>query len=98
MALVLAIVFGPQTARRIDDTPRLVRVASHANALPDAAPLNRKLQLYSSDPLHARAPSAWLAEIAALRRAGRDGEAEAELRRFRSTYPDYPTGELAIRR
>ena len=97
VALVLAIVFGPQTAKRIDDAPRLMRVAEHANASQNA-PLNRKLQLYSSDPLHARAPSAWLADIAALRRAGHDSEADAELRRFRSTYPDYPTGELAIRR
>jgi hypothetical protein len=97
VALVLAIVFGPQTARRIDDTPHLVRVAARAN-VPQNAPLNRKLQLYSSDPTHARAPPAWLADIAALRRAGRDSEADAELRRFRSTYPDYPTGEPAIRR
>ena len=97
VALVLAIVFGPPSAKRIDDAPRLVRVAAHANALQDA-PLNRKLQLYSSDPKHARAPTAWLADIAALRRAGHDSEAEAELRRFRSTYPAYPTGELAIRR
>jgi hypothetical protein len=97
VALVLAIVFGPQTARRIDDTPHLVRVAAHAN-VPKNAPLYRKFQLYSSDPTHARAPPAWLADIAALRRAGRDSEADAELRRFRSTYPDYPTGEPAIRR
>jgi hypothetical protein len=97
VALVLAIVFGPQTAKRIDDTPHLVRVAAHAN-VPQNAPLNRKLQLYSTDPKHARAPSAWLADIAALRRAGHDSEADAELRRFRSTYPDYPTGGLAIRR
>jgi hypothetical protein len=97
VALVLAIVFGPQTAKRIDDTPHLVRVAAHAN-VPQDAPLNRKLQLYSTDPKHARAPSAWLADIAALRRAGHDSEAEAELRRFRGTYPDYPTGGLAIRR
>jgi hypothetical protein len=97
VALVLAIVFGPQTAKRIDDAPRLVRVAAHADAR-ENAPLNRKLQLYSSDPKHARAPAAWLADIAALRRAGHDSEADAELRRFRSTYPGYPTGELAIRR
>jgi hypothetical protein len=97
VALVLAIVFGPQTAKRFDDAPRLVRVAAHAN-VPQNAPLNRNLQLYSSDPKHARAPSAWLADIAALRRARHDSEADAELRRFRSTYPDYPTGELATRR
>jgi hypothetical protein len=38
-----------------------------------------------------RTPSAWLGDIAALRRAGRDREADAEFRRFRSAYPDYRT-------
>jgi hypothetical protein len=73
VALVLAIAFGPQSAKRADDTPHLVRVA-------------------------ARAPSDWLADIAALRRAGRNNEADAELRRFHSTYPDYPAGEFRRRR
>ena len=94
VALVLAIVFGPQTAKRVDDAPHLVRVAAHADASP-IVPLSRRLELYSSDPRHARAPSVWLAAIAALRRAGRNGEADAELRRFRSTYPDYSIGDLA---
>ena len=97
VALVLAIVFGPRTDKRIDDAPHLVRVAAHATAR-ENAPLNRNLKLYSSDLKLARSPSAWLADIAALRRAGHDGEADAELRRFRSTYPDYPTGERAMRR
>src|SRR5229473_7009691 len=66
VALVLAIVFGPQTAKRVDDAPRLVRVAARADVSPNA-PLARRLQLYSSDPRHARAPSVWLADIAALR-------------------------------
>ena len=96
VALVLAIVFGPQATKRVDDAPRLVRVAVHPDASANS-PLNRRLRLYSSDPKLARAPSAWLADIAALRRAGRDSEADAELRRFRSTYPDYSTGDLAIR-
>jgi hypothetical protein len=96
VALVLAIVFGPQTAKRADDAPRLVRVAAHPDVSPDS-PLSERLKLYSSDPRHARAPSVWLADIAALRRAGRDLEADAELRRFRSAYPDYPAGDLAIR-
>jgi hypothetical protein len=95
VALVLAIVFGPQSAKRVDDAPRLVRVA-HTDASTNP-PLNRKHQLYSSDPKIARAPSVWLADIAALRRAGRNSEADAELRRFRSTYPDYSTGDLAMR-
>jgi hypothetical protein len=95
VALVLAIVFGPP-AKRVDDAPRLVRVAAHTAASPKL-PLDRRPQLYSSDPTLARAPSVWLADIAALRRAGRNREADAELRRFRSTYPDYPTGDLAAR-
>jgi hypothetical protein len=71
VALVLAIAFGPKSAKRVDDAPRVVRVVAHAE-------------------LPARAPSAWLADIAALRRAGRNREADEELRRFRSAYPTYP--------
>jgi hypothetical protein len=95
VALVLAIVFGPQAAKRADDAPRLVRVAAHAD-VPADAPLNRKLQLYSSDPKLARTPSSWLADIAALRRAGRTREADEEYRRFRSAYPGYSTGEFRL--
>jgi hypothetical protein len=97
VALVLAIVFGPQAAKRVDDAPRLVRVAAHAGAPADAS-LNRRLQIYSSDPRLARTPSVWLADIAALRRAGRNSEADAEFRRFRDVYPGYSTTELALRR
>jgi hypothetical protein len=71
VALVLAIVFGPQGPKRADDAPRVVRIA------------------YSGDPKLARSPQAWLADIAALRRAGHDREADEELRRFRSAYPGY---------
>ena len=79
VALVLAIVFGPQAAKRVDDAPRVVRVA------------------YSSYPKPVRAPKAWLADIAALRRAGRNREADEELRRFRSTYPELAIGDPHIR-
>lgn len=94
VGLVLAIVFGPQTVRHVDDTPHVLRAAAHAE-LPASAPLGREFQLYSSDPpgngtpLGSREPSAWLADIAALRRAGRGAEANAELRRFRRVYPSY---------
>jgi hypothetical protein len=97
VALVLAIVFGPQATKRVDDAPRLVRVAARAGA-PAAAPLNRRLQLYSSDPRLGRTPPVWLADIAALRRAGRNSEADAEFRRFRVAYPGYPATELAVER
>jgi hypothetical protein len=36
-----------------------------------------------------RDPTLWLADINALRRAGRGAEAELQMRRFRSAYPDY---------
>ena len=88
VAMVLAIVFGPQTVKRVDDAPHLVRVAAHGNSLP---------KLYR-DSLHARAPAVWLEDIAALRRAGRQGEADAELQRFHAAFPNYSTGELALRR
>jgi hypothetical protein len=71
VALVLAIVFGPQKPKRVEDAPRVVRVAAHAE-------------------LSTRAPSAWLADIAALRRAGRNREADEEVRRFHNAYPGYP--------
>jgi hypothetical protein len=52
--------------------------------------------VYKTDPpraalasLRERNPAAWLEDIAALRRAGRDNEADVEMRRFRSAYPDY---------
>ena len=93
VALVLASVFGPQPARRNDDAPRLVRAAAHAG-LSQNAPLNRRVQLYSSDPPHVRAPTVWLADIGALRRAGRTREADLELLRFQSAYPQYSAGEL----
>jgi hypothetical protein len=75
VALVLAIVFGPQTSKRSDDAPRVVRIA------------------YSGDSKLARSPRVWLADIAALRRAGRNREADEELRRFRSAYPGYSIGD-----
>lgn len=88
VALVLAIVLGPQNTKRAGDAPRVVRVAAHAD-LSANAPLNRRLGLYSSDPKLARPPRAWLTDIAALRRAGHLREADEELRRFRSAYPEY---------
>jgi hypothetical protein len=52
--------------------------------------------VYKTDPpraapasLRERNPAAWLEDIAALRRVGRDSEADSEMRRFLSAYPDY---------
>ncbi len=93
VALVLASIFGAQPVKHSDDAPRLVRAAAHVG-LAQNVPLSHRLQLYSSDPPHERAPAAWLADIGALRRAGRNREADAELRRFRSVYPEYAAGEF----
>jgi hypothetical protein len=97
MAVVLAITFGPQTAKRSDDVPRLVRVSAHGDAALNST-LARRQQLYSSDPAHPRTPTAWLADIAALRRAGRGDEADSEYSRFKKAYPNYSQSESAARR
>ncbi len=86
VALVLAMVFGPAATHTDDNTPRLVRVAARAEVPPNVSP-NRKR--YGSDLSRARPAKVWLADIAALRRAGRNAEADAEYRRFRNVYPDY---------
>ena len=95
MALVLAIVFGPQKAKRGDDAPHLIRVAVRADLSP--APVDRRLRLYGSDPRRPRTPSQWLADIAALRRAGHISDADTEFRRFRNAYPAYSTDAAAVR-
>jgi len=105
VALVLAMVFGPQaTKRRDDNTPRLVRVAARTDVTPSVS-LNLRAPLYGSDRPRTRPAKAWLADIATLRRAGRNDEADAEYHRFRSAYPgyveiggtDHTSGALVIR-
>jgi hypothetical protein len=78
VALVLALVFGP-AAKLADDKPRVVQVRAFKTDLPRAA---------AASPRE-RNPAAWLQDISALRRTGRDREAEIEMRRFRSAYPQY---------
>lgn len=97
LAVIPAFVFGPQPEQRAADAPRLLRVAAQAGAAANT-PLDRKLRLYSSDPPHARPPAVWLTDIQALRRAGRNREADAEFQRFQSAYPDYSSGELPVTR
>jgi hypothetical protein len=79
--------------------PKAVRAALH-----EIVPrFNQDPRLYSSDPPRlrtttptveaARNPVAWLADIAALRRAGRGAEADTEFQRFRAAYPNYPADD-----
>jgi hypothetical protein len=78
LALVLAMVFGPQ-AKKPDDKPHVVRVRIFQSEPPRATPASAR----------ERNPVLWLEDINALRRAGRSNEADVEMRRFRSAYPDY---------
>jgi hypothetical protein len=78
LAMVLALVFGPQ-AKKPDDKPRVVQVRMFKSEAPRAAPASPR----------ERNPAAWLGYIESLRSGGRDREAELEMRRFRSAYPDY---------
>jgi hypothetical protein len=95
-----AVVHGGENA-----TPQAARPPKAARAaLHEIVPrFNQDPRLYSSDPPRlrtaaaagdaARDPRAWLADIAALRRAGRGAEAGAEFRRFRAAYPNYPADD-----
>jgi hypothetical protein len=78
LALVLAMVFGPQV-KNPDDKAQVVRVRIFKSEPPRAVPASAR----------ERNPALWLEDINALRRAGRDTEAAAEMRRFRSAYPGY---------
>jgi hypothetical protein len=78
LALVLAMVFGPQVSKP-DDQPQVVQVRIFKSEALRAAPASPR----------ERSPALWLEDIAALRRAGRGSEADLEMRRFRSAYPDY---------
>jgi hypothetical protein len=79
VALVLAMVFGPQAVKRTDEKPRVLKVSVYKADAPRAVPASAR----------ERNPAAWLEDISALRRTGRDREADNEMRRFRSAYPDY---------
>jgi hypothetical protein len=78
LALVLALVFAPQV-KKPDEKPQLLQVRMFKSEPPRAAPAS----------VRERNPAAWLEDIKALRRAGRTTEAELEMRRFRSAYPNY---------
>ena len=99
VALVLALIFGPP-AKNVDDTPHVVKVREYQNqaapglAAPGlAAPglaAPRAAPGVATTRVTGRRPAAgWLADIYALRRDGHSREAEVEMRRFRSAYPDY---------
>lgn len=78
LAMIAAMLFVPQ-AKKPEDGAHIVRVRLFNSEAPRAAPGSPR----------ERDPKLWLADINALRRAGRGGEAELQMRRFRSAYPYY---------
>jgi hypothetical protein len=78
LALVLALIFGPQV-NKPDEKPQLVHVRMFKSEPPRAALASPR----------ERNPAAWLEDIKALRHAGRVTEADVQMRRFRSAYPNY---------
>ena len=78
VALVLAIIFGPQT-KKPDENPRVLQVRMFKSEPPRVALISAR----------ERDPAVWFADISALRRAGRHAEADVEMRRFRNAYPNY---------
>lgn len=78
LAMIAAILFVP-APKKPDEGAHLVRVRLFKTEAPRAALASPR----------ERDPKLWLADINALRRSGRGGEAELQMRRFRSAYPDY---------
>ncbi len=83
VAVLFTIQFAPRPAGGVEDSPRLVRTALHDGAWPGLG--LRDAVLGEPDP----AVRAWLARIAALRRAGREAQADEQYRRFLAAHPDY---------
>jgi hypothetical protein len=78
LAMVLAVVLGPRS-KKPEDVARVVQVRMFKAEQPRAA---------ISTPRE-RSPALWLSYIDSLRHSGSDNQAELEMRRFRSAYPDY---------
>lgn len=63
---------------------------AQAAAAPMAAERSRVAGVMAEQPAaKARTPEVWYADIEALRKAGRNEEADAELARFEAAYPDW---------
>ncbi|MDB6160418.1 MAG: hypothetical protein JWO04_4124 [Gammaproteobacteria bacterium] len=77
---------APLTALRAPAPPSPSSTA--APAAPPPALAKRKAA--APAPSHPQDPKTWLQQIAALRAEGKTAQADAEMRRFRATFPDYP--------
>ena len=83
LAVLFTIQFAPGAINRLDDAPQFVQTAMHGDGSTDL----RLRDAVLGGP-H-RTARAWLAHIAALRRAGQETQADAEYRRFLAAHPGY---------
>jgi hypothetical protein len=65
-----------------------VDARKESQRLHEAAPVSQGVTIQGA-PNRARSPQDWVTEIRALRRAGHETEAKAELKKLRLAYPDY---------
>jgi hypothetical protein len=63
---------------------------SVAEAQPGDQPALAKRKAAATPPPHPQDPKTWLQQIAALRAEGKTAQADAEMQRFRATFPAYP--------
>lgn len=80
-----ALDSAPAPAAAVIDSPAQKRV--------EAAAAGRMAPPAPAKSASGRPASVWIDEIRALRRAGKNDEAERQLREFRRTHPDYPLPE-----
>jgi hypothetical protein len=83
------VILPEVVAPHRDDAPPVVaeRVAPGAPAPP--ASTSSAHPTDASQPAPPTSPQTWMARINALRAAGKTAQADAELRRFRATFPGY---------
>jgi hypothetical protein len=79
LAVVLALVFAPQPSQQTAAKAHVLQVRVYKSEAPRAAVTS----------VRERDPAMWLEDITALRRNGHVLEADVEMRRFRSVYPNY---------
>jgi len=75
-----------QMAKKADMAPR---ATGSVTAAPPAAKPSGSAAGPQDDSQHPADPKVWLQQIDALRKAGKIGQADAEMRRFKAAFPNY---------
>ena len=78
-----------QAAEESKDLSNVVVTGSRADAAPRNPRNRRHRAAHSTQAAWQRTPEDWYARIVALRKAGSNAEADAELKRFEAAWPDW---------